>query len=56
MHLARAVEVLPDLQRGLQFGCEPHIAVEIVVDDRLLDPGQPVVVDHVAALKRLGQS
>ena len=55
VHLARTVEVLADLQRRLQFGREPGIAVEIVVDDRLLDPGQPVVVDHVAALKRLGQ-
>ena len=40
VQLARAVEVLADLDRRLQLGGEPRIAVEIVVDDRLLDPGQ----------------
>ena len=40
VQVARAVEVLADLDRRLQVGGEPRIAVEIVVDHRLLDPGQ----------------
>ena len=55
VQLARPVEVLADLQRRLQLGGEPGVAVEIVVDDRLLDPVEAQVVDHVAAVQRLGE-
>lgn len=47
--VAGAVEILADLDRGLQFGRKLDIAVEIVVHDRLFDPGQTEVVDGVAA-------
>ena len=55
VQLARAVEVLADLDRRLQLGGELGIAVEIVVDDRLLDPGEAKIVDRVAALQGLGE-
>jgi hypothetical protein len=55
VQVARAVEILADLQRCAQLGGKLGVAVEIVVDDGLLDPGQAQVVDLVAALQRIGQ-
>ena len=55
MQIARAVEILADLDRRLQFRRKLRIAVEIVVDDRLLDPGETQIVDHVTALERVGE-
>ena len=54
MEVARAVEVLADLQRRGEVGGEAGIAVEIVVDHRLIDPGEAVAVDGVAAGEGVG--
>ena len=53
LQIARTIEIFADLNRRLQFGGELRITIEIVVDDRLLDPVQAKIVDHVAALQRL---
>ena len=41
VEVAGTVEILADLDRRLELGGKLRVAVEIVVDDRLLDPGQP---------------
>jgi hypothetical protein len=56
VHVAGAVEVLADLQRRFQLAGQLGIAVEVVVDDRLLDPGEATIVDQVATLQRLGKA
>src|ERR1700689_148528 len=50
-----AVEIFAYLDRRLQFGGEPGAAVEIVVEDRFLDPDQAMIVDHVAAPQGVGE-
>ena len=50
-----AVEILADLQRRFEFGSELGVAIEVVVDNRLLDPRQSEIVDHVAAKEGVGQ-
>jgi hypothetical protein len=41
VNVARAIEIFAYLDRRLQFGGEPSAAVEIVVEDRLLDQTKP---------------
>src|SRR5262245_6320349 len=50
-----SIEVFADLNGCFKFGRKPGIAVEVVVDDRLLDPGKTEVVDGVAALQSFGE-
>src|ERR1700733_10627753 len=50
-----AVEIFAYLDRRLQFGGEPGEAVEIIVEDRLLDPDQAMIVNHVAAPQGVGE-
>ena len=52
---ARPVEILADLDRRLELGGEAGIALEIVVDDRLLDPGEAEIVDRVAPFQCLAE-
>ena len=51
MQIAGTIEILSDLDRCVQFGCQLRISVEIVVNDRLFDPREPFVIDHVTALQ-----
>src|SRR3984885_2978552 len=55
VNVARAVEIFAYLDRRLQFGGEPGAAVEIVVEDRFLDPAQAMIVNHVAAPQGVGE-
>ena len=55
MNVARAVEIFAYLDRRLQFGGEPGAAVEIVVEDRFLDPDKAMIVNHVAAPQGVGE-
>src|SRR3984885_5576840 len=55
VNVARAVEIFAYLDRRLQFGGEPGAAVEIVVEDRFLDPDKAKIVDHVAAPQGVGE-
>ena len=56
VHGARAVEVLAEHDRGGQVGGEPGVAVQVVIAQRLLDPGQPLRVERPAALQRLAEA
>src|SRR5580704_8012513 len=55
VNVARAVKISAYLDRRLQFGSEPDAAVEIVVEDRFLDPDQAMIVNHVAAPQGVGE-
>src|SRR4029077_621569 len=48
VHLRRTIEILSDLQRSFQLSCKLRIAIEIVVNDWLFDPGEAMVVDYMA--------
>jgi hypothetical protein len=52
VQLAWAVDVLPDLDRRPDLGGELRQAVDVVVDQRFLDPGQAEVVEGVAPAQR----
>ena len=41
VNVARAIEILADLDGRLQFGGEPGAAIEIVVEDWFLDQTRP---------------
>src|ERR1700758_134349 len=49
VNIARTIEILADLDRRLQFGGKPGAAIQIVVEDRFLDPDKAMIIDHVAA-------
>ena len=51
MKVADSIEILANLNWRLQFGGKPREAIKIVVNDRLLDPVETQVIDHVAAVK-----
>jgi hypothetical protein len=53
VEVAGTVEVLADLKRCFELRGKLGEAVEVVVYDRLLDPGEAVIVDGVAALQGL---
>jgi hypothetical protein len=55
VNVARAVEIFADLDWRLQLGGEPGGAVEIVVEDRFLDPDKAEIIDHVAAPQGVGE-
>jgi hypothetical protein len=55
MQLAATIEVLTHLDRRLEIGREPGVAVEVVIDDRFLDPRQTQIVDHMAALQGVAE-
>ena len=55
MEVARSVKVFTDLDGGPQFGGKLGETLDVVVDNRLLDPGKPEIVDDVASLKRFTQ-
>ena len=55
MEVARSVKVLTDLDGGPEFGGKLGETLHIIVDNRLLDPGKPEIVDDVASLKRFTQ-
>jgi hypothetical protein len=50
---ARSVEILADLDRGLQIRGQSGIAFEVVIDGGLLDPGEAEIVDRVTSFQRL---
>jgi hypothetical protein len=52
LEVARSVEVLTYLDGSPQFGGKLGETLDVIVDNRLLDPSKCKVVDHVAALKR----
>jgi len=51
MQVAGSVEILANLNWRLQFGRKPCDAVKVVVNDRLLDPLETLVIDRVAAVQ-----
>ena len=51
--VTRPVKILSNLNRRLSLGGELRVSIKIIVDDRLLDPCQPEVVDHVAPVQSL---
>src|SRR5215470_6191327 len=55
VHLPRTIEILTDLNWRFQLGSQLGVAIEVVIDDRLLDPGEAMTVDHMTARKCLGQ-
>src|SRR5262249_25543793 len=52
---ARPVEVLAELHRRHELAGQPGIALEVVVDDRLLEPVEALVVQRVAAKERIAE-
>jgi hypothetical protein len=56
VHGPRAVEILPEHDRGGQVGGQPCVAVQVVVAQRLLDPAQALRVQRPAARQRLAQA
>ena len=52
LHRESAVKVLADLDRRAQRVRDAGAALIIIVADRLLDPGQALVVEHLAAADR----
>src|SRR5215831_19534287 len=55
MHGARAVEVFADLQWRPQFARELRITRQIIVDDRLLEPIKPRIVERVTARQGIAE-
>src|ERR1700751_4569259 len=55
VNVARAIEIFADLDRRLQFGGPPGAAIKIVVADWFLDPGKPMIIDHLAAPQGVGE-
>jgi hypothetical protein len=55
VNVARAVEVFADLDRRFQFGGELGAAIKIVVEDWFLNPGEAMIIDHVAAPQGVGK-
>jgi hypothetical protein len=54
-HGPRAVEVLPQHDGGGDVTGDPCVAVQVVVAERFLDPGQALAVERAAALQSLTQ-
>src|SRR5262245_58192102 len=52
---ARAVEVLPELNWGLQLASKKSVARNVVVADRFLKPVEPLIVERVASHERITQ-
>jgi hypothetical protein len=52
---ARPVEILADLERCLQVGGQSCVALEVVIDDGLLDPGEAEIIDRVTPFERLAE-
>ena len=55
MESTGTIEVLTNLDGRTKIGREPPISLEVVIDDRLLDPGQPHVVNTLTSLLRLSK-
>jgi hypothetical protein len=51
----RPVEILADLDGRLQIRGQPRVALEVVVDNGLLDPGEAEIIDRVAPFQRLAE-
>src|ERR1700719_4329765 len=53
---ARPIKIFAELHRRLEFAGELRVAGEVVVNDRLLEPVESLVVERVAARQRIAES
>ncbi len=55
VEFTRTIEIFTDLHWRFQLSGQLGITVQIVIDNRLLDPGEALIVNHVTALKGFGE-